>query len=98
MAIFILPRMNSLSAAQAQIQDFNKPKLIDLEPGLLEQDRKAFEQARFSLSSSPLGKNQASGVDFKLAKLTFRRGGPRNQPGVGFRVFTFTGIGSTAAG
>ena len=33
-----------------------------------------------------------------LAKLTFRRGGPRNQPGVGFRVFTFTGIGSTAAG
>ena len=35
---------------------------------------------------------------FKLAKLTFRRGGPRNQPGVGFRVFTFTGIGSTAAG
>ena len=40
----------------------------------------------------------ATKIDFKLAKLTFRRGGPRNQPGVGFRVFTFTGIGSTAAG
>ena len=40
----------------------------------------------------------ASHKDFKLAKLTFRRGGPHGQPGVGFRVFTFTGIGSTAAG
>ena len=66
MAIFISPRMNSLSAAEAQIQDFNKQEMAKK---LRNLDKPDLAWSRIGLlSSSPLAKNQASGIDFKAGQ------------------------------